>query len=293
VLQPESLVLPLTALYVLRSGEDESEPSGRPLREELHARLSLPTDRPLLRSSFVLGGGGGKANAGIPGLLRDVHLGLGVSGVKNGVVSLVQGSYEYYHYMQWTGHGQSPKPYDDNGWGCAYRSLMSIISWFRLQRYTYYLNPTHYEIQKHLVDHCGQSKDELLGKKQWLGSQDLSLFLDHALGVTCKTLECPSGDDVISNGRILAHHFQTQGTPVMIGGGELAFTLLGVDFNERSGDVSFLIMDPHYTGADDLVQIQPKWVGWKTADSLTHLGTKLFQREKHYNLCLPQRPNAI
>ena len=28
-----------------------------------------------------------------------------------------------------------------------------------------------------------------------------------------------------------------QGTPVMIGGGELAFTLLGVDFNDRTGEV--------------------------------------------------------
>ena len=45
-----------------------------------------------------------------------------------------------------------------------------------------------------------------------------------------------------------------QGTPVMIGGGQLAFTLLGIDFNERSGEVRFLIMDPHYTGTDDIAQ---------------------------------------
>ena len=35
----------------------------------------------------------------------------------------------------------------------------------------------------------------------------------------------------------------------MIGGGELAFTLLGVDFNPNSGETRFLIMDPHYEGA--------------------------------------------
>ena len=35
-----------------------------------------------------------------------------------------------------------PKSYDDNGWGCAYRSLMSIISWFRIQGYTSHPNPT-------------------------------------------------------------------------------------------------------------------------------------------------------
>ncbi|EOD05393.1 hypothetical protein EMIHUDRAFT_247035 [Emiliania huxleyi CCMP1516] len=77
---------------------------------------------------------------------------------------LLPGEYEYYHYLQPTGTGRTDK-YDDNGWGCAYRSLQSIISWFRLQRYTSHPNPSHYQIQKTLVDHCGQEADGLLGKK--------------------------------------------------------------------------------------------------------------------------------
>jgi len=35
------------------------------------------------------------------------------------------------------------------------------------------------------------------------------------------------GSDIPSHARELAAHFQTQGTPVMIGGGVLAYTLLG------------------------------------------------------------------
>ena len=42
----------------------------------------------------------------------------------------------------------------------------------------------------------------------------------------------------------------------MIGGGVLAYTLLGVDFNESTGQCAFLILDPHYTGADDLKRVQ-------------------------------------
>jgi hypothetical protein len=34
----------------------------------------------------------------------------------------------------------------------------------------------------------------------------------------------------------------------MIGGGVLAYTLLGVAINEVTGDAAFLILDPHYTG---------------------------------------------
>ena len=42
------------------------------------------------------------------------------------------------------------------------------------------------------------------------------------------------------------------------GGGVLAHTILGVDYNEKTGDLKFLILDPHYTGAEDLKTIQDK-----------------------------------
>ena len=44
----------------------------------------------------------------------------------------------------------------------------------------------------------------------------------------------------------------------LTGGGVLAHTILGVDFNEVTGDVRFLILDPHYTGAEDLRVILDK-----------------------------------
>lgn len=42
--------------------------------------------------------------------------------------------------------------FDDSGWGCAYRSLQTIWSWFRAQHYTTKPVPSHKEIQKVLVD---------------------------------------------------------------------------------------------------------------------------------------------
>lgn len=38
----------------------------------------------------------------------------------------------------------------------------------------------------------------------------------------------------------------------------LAHTILGVSFNEVTGDVKFLILDPHYTGGEDIRVIQDK-----------------------------------
>lgn len=56
----------------------------------------------------------------------------------------VSGHYEYKHYMQ--------DDFNDDGWGCAYRSLQTIISWFRLQGFTSRPIPTHLEIQQCLVN---------------------------------------------------------------------------------------------------------------------------------------------
>ena len=36
-------------------------------------------------------------------------------------------------------------------------------------------------------------------------------------------------------GGMLQHHFQSQGTPVMIGGGVLAHTILGVKYDDITG----------------------------------------------------------
>jgi Peptidase family C78 len=42
--------------------------------------------------------------------------------------------------------------FDDKGWGCAYRSLQTICSWFLNQLYTRVPVPSHHEIQQALVD---------------------------------------------------------------------------------------------------------------------------------------------
>lgn len=43
-----------------------------------------------------------------------------------------------------------------------------------------------------------------------------------------------------------------------LGGGVLAHTILGVAWNETTGQIKFLILDPHYTGAEDLQVILEK-----------------------------------
>ena len=200
-----------------------------------------------------------------PHLLVNVHAALGAgAGVEGGAVSLVHGFYTYHHYLQ--------DSMDDKGWGCAYRSLQTIVSWFKLQSYVTDASveraeganaatrevlearefvPTHRDIQEVLVGMEDKPR-EFAGSSQWIGAIELGMVLDELYGITYKVMNLPSGRDLSKRGRELQHHFRTQGTPVMIGGGLLAYTLLGVDYNEATGDIAFLILDPHYTGSEDV-----------------------------------------
>lgn len=110
--------------------------------------------------------------------------------------------------------------------------------------------------------------------------------MNQLLKIDYKTLYVSAGSELADKGREISHHFQTHGTPIMIGGGVLAHTILGVHWNDSTGDIRFLILDPHYTGSEDLTIIQRKgWCGWKKPD--------FWDAKSFYNLCMPQRPNVF
>ena len=237
-------------------------------------------DRPVFRGAGrlpVAGFPSGASSGG--GRLRNVHVGLPPSGVSGGRVYAVEGAYDYYHYMQ--------DRFDDDGWGCAYRSLQTIWSWFLLANYCSQPVPGHLEIQQWLLRIASHQYDKsFLGSKQWIGSNELSWILDDQLGVTGKFISVNSGADLPTKAREIAAHFTKNGSPIMIGGGVLAYTLIGIDWNESTGAIKFLILDPHYTGGEDIGLIQKKgWIGWKEAS--------LFRSEAFYNLMCPQRPQTI
>lgn len=86
-------------------------------RKQLHEWFDLPLDRPIFRRPNKFWFDEDYQNQR---QLINTHVGLNMSG---GEISVVQGRYAYHHYMQ--------DNFDDNGWGCAYRSLQTIISWFK------------------------------------------------------------------------------------------------------------------------------------------------------------------
>lgn len=244
-------------------------------RRKLHEKLALPLDRPYIRkaNSLKLDENSYKSR-----YLINPHVTVPSSGLESGKVTAVQGNYAYHHYMQ--------DGFNDVGWGCAYRSLQTIISWFMLQGYIEIDRvPTHKEIQEALVA-CGDKEVNFIGKEKWIGSQEVSYVLSQLYNISSKIMFVNSGRELGSKGSELKHHFETNGTPIMIGGGVLAHTILGIDFDENSGQLNFLVLDPHYTGPEDLSTIIKKgWCNWKSPD--------FWDPSAFYNLCMPQKPQVF
>ena len=185
----------------------------------------------------------------------------------------IKGDYLYYHYNQ--------DNINDAGWGCAYRSLQTLFSWFILNTSIGKGKkvPSINDIQLTLVK-LGDKDKSLIGSNGWIGAVEVNLVLNELLGIESQIIFCPSGKDISSKGRELIYHFQNNGTPVMIGGGVFAYTILGVDYDIVKGDCMFLILDPHYSGEDDVKTITSKgFCNWKSID--------LFKKESFYNMCLP------
>ena len=187
--------------------------------------------------------------------------------------ALIKGDYLYYHYNQ--------DNINDVGWGCAYRSLQTLFSWFTLNTSLGKGKkiPSISEIQMTLVK-LGDKDKSLIGSSGWIGAVEVNLVLNELLGIESQIIFVPSGKDISSKGRDLLFHFQNQGTPIMIGGGVFAYTILGIDYDVVKGDCMLLILDPHYSGEDDVKHIISKgWCDWKSLD--------LFKKDSFYNMCLP------
>ena len=216
--------------------------------------------------------------------LRNVHLGIVESQRgSNKTIRTVQGDYIYFHYRQNSFSDEvSLCSSKTQGWGCAYRSFQTLYSWFLLQGYVKENVPSISEIQETLFQ-VGAKKKNIIGSQQWIGSIEVGYSLQKLAGVDFRIITINSGAEVLSQVAEFRSHFETYGTPIMIGGGVLAYTMLGIAIDEdKIQDTQFLILDPHYVGPEDFKKItNPKKGGvwWRAS--------KLFNTKDFYNFCCP------
>ena len=109
---------------------------------------------------------------------------------------------------------------------------------------------------------------------------EVCFTIKELLDIDCRIVFVQDGSQVVEQAGQFARHFEEGGAPIMFGGGQYAYTLLGVDFNEQTRECAYCILDPHYTSADvakSLVEKQA--VSWKD--------NSFFSPAHFYNFCLP------
>ncbi|KAK2964845.1 putative Ufm1-specific protease 2 [Blattamonas nauphoetae] len=247
---------------------------------KIHTLFALPP-RPFFSSSFTLTKHSLSPTPPPAGRLSCVHTALyGMEGLKVVKSASVSEKYDYFHYNQDNDN--------DAGWGCAYRSLQTIQSFFKHlgeKRDPLSLS----DIQDTLIEMGDKPEKFKEERSPWIGSIEVSFVLENWGDIESKIINMQSGSEFDSHFSELFDHFRTQGTPIMIGGGVLAYTLLGIrqviTKQSPTPTIEYLILDPHFKGGERITDIiNEKWVWWHPAS--------IFRTDCHYNMCLPQRKDT-
>ena len=139
----------------------------------------------------------------------------------------------------------------------------------------------------------GDKPASFVGSTAWIGSVEVGWVLDSwysaEVPITARYLQQVRCADMADHAPELADHFANHGTPVMIGGGVLAHTILGVALgSQRAGarrNVWFLVLDPHYAGPESQTAVRKRYCCWKDAS--------FWEKGAVFNLCLLQRPTML
>ena len=246
------------------------------LENKMGHHTHLPMETPLKLACRVHG-----SHSEFTQLLMDLvdnpHLANNDSAGPSGASSceLVSGLYTYYHYLC--------DGFDDRGWGCAYRTGQTLMSWCKHAVKGSMAVPTVHEMQKVLVE-TGDKPKVFEGSHDWIGSIELSLLLNHLFGATCRIVSiCATraGElrpyeefNSVALPALRNYFVNDIAAPVMVGGDSGgALAILGVAM--RGECAYLLILDPHFAG-DNVYAHLPRFCYWTEP-------RKIFSASTFYN----------
>ena len=117
------------------------------------------------------------------------------------------------------------------------------------------------------------------------------MVLNEKIGVESKIINVSSGIELPDQVPDLIEHFENVGSPIMIGGGVLAHTIVGVAYDEVTRDCQFLILDPHYTGTHNETSIKEEFHSQLTNLS-SIFNTLIFWNSKREKVCTGRDPSS-
>lgn len=193
---------------------------------------------------------------------------------------VVVGDYQYWHY--------GCDGFDDRGWGCGYRTCQTLCSWiiqFLEGKSSIKEVPSLPDIQQILVD-MEDKPASFKGSKDWIGSFEVHLVLDHLFDIPSKIVHVRSGNDLVDHVEDIYRHFEQKHCPLMMGGDQDASSkgIFGICSSDKE-DKYLLVVDPHYYNQkhllEDVTELHNEnWVYWKNIDH--------FSDSSFYNICMPQ-----
>jgi hypothetical protein len=168
---------------------------------------------------------------------RNVHYDVNENNPDDAV--MIRDGYDFYHY--------GVDGYDDIGWGCAYRAIQTLASWFSIRYNIVKDVPSVEMIQTILKHHDYAHSDIRIGSRTWIGCVEantvFSVLSDDM--ITCRIMHANSQGALTELLIKEAYtHLHEIGSPIMVGAGDYAYVIGGVSL----GTSSVLILDPHYTG---------------------------------------------
>ncbi|XP_076171711.1 UFM1 specific peptidase 1 [Ptiloglossa arizonensis] len=186
---------------------------------------------------------------------------------------LIRGDYEYWHY--------GCDGFNDKGWGCGYRTLQTICSWIIKNRNLQQPVPSIRTIQEILVA-LEDKERSFIGSREWIGSFEVCLVLNHLYEVLSKIVHVPSGKLLSGQISALKRHFEEFGCPIMMGGDRDCSSKCVVGIYQGQKNTYLLIVDPHFVGMAKSIEYLENyhWVKWQNLNN--------FVDSSFYNFCLPQ-----
>ncbi|KAF5398060.1 hypothetical protein PHET_08684, partial [Paragonimus heterotremus] len=160
-----------------------------------------------------------------------------------------QGACRYYHY--------GVQGLDDKGWGCGYRTLQTVLSWF----------------QQTILCDIGDKPAQFYRSHEWIGTVECRYVIEKLADV--------------NHLNAIVEHFRQMGSPIVMGG-KMDSASKGILAIARGAHkTEILIADPHYCASEEppLSQLCSEgWIRWCDIREFTDL---------FYNLCLPVNKTRV
>ena len=119
-----------------------------------------------------------------------------------------------------------------------YRALQTLLSWLHLQNYyTFSYNqqeiPSIPELQS-IIDGIDRSR-KISNTNEWIGSTEASWVVNKLTGIDCRIIHIEDGKQILEHCEVFKEHFEKVGSPIPYGGGQYAYSIIGMNYNWKLG----------------------------------------------------------